>query len=116
MNCRVCDSMGYLRWFIELKIQFENNIDSFYKNAFFLSDDVVKDCKFIKIYSAKSNKVCSLNFIIFSQTFIKNKYILKLSPLDNHPCFELKHSSRELLNSHFVKFSNSRILAQVKLI
>ena len=72
VGCRVCDKSGYLRWFIELEVKYENNLDDYLKKVAYkpLSDDLIRSCVGEKIFSEKKSQVYIQDFI---RIFLKDE-------------------------------------------
>ena len=59
IGCRMCDKSGYLRWYIELQVKYENNLDDYLKKNSHkpLSDMLIRNCIGEKIFTEKKSQV-----------------------------------------------------------
>ena len=59
VDCRVCDKSGYVRWFIELEVKYENNVDDYLKKSAYkpLNDQLIRGCVGEKIFTEKKSQV-----------------------------------------------------------
>ena len=63
VDCQMCERSGYIKWFIELQVKFENNFDDYIKkppiNKF--PHELINNCLSQKIFSERKHKVKHLN-------------------------------------------------------
>lgn len=93
IGCRMCDKSGYLRWYIELQVKYENNLDDYLKKNSHkpISDMLIRNCIGEKIFTEKKSQ---------------------LMPIETFPENEINKASRDLILLHLSKYSHCRILAQ----
>lgn len=55
--CQSCKGAGRLRWFIQLKVEFKNNRDDYFKKTENIPDSDLLKCKSKNIYTEQNQRV-----------------------------------------------------------
>jgi hypothetical protein len=57
LTCPVCKGNGKLKWFIRLKIEFQNIIGDYIKNSDCIPSELVKSCASENVFSEQNTRV-----------------------------------------------------------
>lgn len=59
INCAACKGWAKLKWYIELEVIFENNVEDFIQKKQPVPDDLLRNCETKSSFFEQNNRVCS---------------------------------------------------------
>lgn len=57
ITCRCCKGSGRLKWYLQLKVEFKNNRDDFFKKSEQIPDELLRKCTSKNIYTEQNIRV-----------------------------------------------------------